>query len=227
MKQILISFFVGILILAGCRKEMGEKPYQLELSKETLNVEYSDSSFFNIVSGNGGYLFKLEDSIVSIRVNQNRVILRAIESGATKLHITDRQGRQAILNVIVGPDPNADAKSDPTLRFELMKNANNEVIKNLESDFNFYKDLGSLEVGAGTTSKTKLGWVDSDNWQYCFVLWDGDFSVGNKTGAILRTLNADNVLEVIDLKKMSIIKAENGIVWVTYEADEVKGLIVQ
>lgn len=216
--------------LIGCKDDDIELPFDLELSDSEIVVGYEDTNYFNIISGNGEYVFTLGDSIVSIRRNQNRIILTGLKTGNTELVIADKKGKEAKIYVTVGEDVNAAAKADFTLRFESTQDGVTSKIINSESDYLFYKDEGKIEIGANTKAKSKLGWVDSENWQYNFILWDGDFSPGRKNGGVLRTVNQDNVLETIELTKIAVVKKENDLVWVAFEIDntmQIRGMIVQ
>ena len=94
---------------------------------------------------------------------------------------------------------------DSTLRSE---GAGNATIKLTDGTHLFYVDKGELF----SSTKNKMGYSSRDGVTYYFVEWNGDFSVGSKSGATLRTQSG-----TVTLQSLQVVQSEGGIVWVKYK----------
>ena len=84
------------------------------------------------------------------------------------------------------------------------------TIKFTDGRYLFYVDRGELF----NSTRNKMGYASRDGATYYFVEWNGDFSVGSKSGAILRTQ-----LGTVSLLSLEVAKSQGGIVWVAYKQD--------
>lgn len=105
----------------------------------------------------------------------------------------------------IGTDPFVEPwLLDATLRCE---GAGKATIRFTDGNYLFYVDRGELF----SSTKNKMGYSTRDGATYCFVEWNGDFSVGAKSGATLRTQSS-----TVTLETLKVVKSVGGIVWVAY-----------
>ena len=222
----LLLVIMAIVVVASCKKE--DKPKLLTLSAENISVEFEKTGTLNITDGNGGYTVKIADeSVAKATITENIITVTGIKNGTTTLMITDQRRQTKNITITVKPDPYGNEKADPTRRFQQKVGEIASIIKNQESNYYFYSDKGSMELGANTKTKSKLGWSSPETWSYFFVMWDGDFTVGNKTNAILTSLTNNGTPQTVALKKLSVIQVKDNLTWVAYEMDDKTGIIVQ
>lgn len=198
-------------------KELNIKAFytKIALEKEKVDIViplgHSRTVELPILKGNGGYEVTEESDIVEASIRENTLIIEASAVGEATLTLTDSDS--LVLEVPVSISSTTIPYTKEELN-EIMADDKQRYIFNgssliISSLANYYTYLYSQENG-----DVLIGW---SLWsQYFKIYYQGDTSVGEKTGANLKFVTGWGAPLTTEEIKFEILKNDGNKIWGTY-----------
>lgn len=194
-----------VLVLASCKDE--DPVLDLKLDQTVVEVFTGESKTVKIEGGNGGYEATLSPTgIADVSVSGTTITVTGKEKGETTVTVKDSKDKSVIFKVTV----KAAIIDATTPRFKWGNTVELDKANNY-----------GVSILANSVAITNL----ADTKQY-ILSWTGGYTVGEKTGAKLRTVESGKQPQETALTSLEVQKAENNLYSLIFGDASQKGELV-
>ena len=201
----------------GRYRELGVVAYYKEilLGRDKVEVKIplghtEKSTRIAITQGNEGYEISTESENITASIEDNHIVIKATQAGDAILKLTDSYGLE--LTVPVTVTENSTVAYDEYDLAEIKANTDNRYLyNNINIGHSAYSHVHS------TTDGVNLYGIDYRNETYYYkVYFEGDKSVGVKTGGLLRVKYHSPRITFEESCDLEVIKNDGTKIWVVY-----------
>lgn len=197
-----------IFVMSACKDDEMDKDFEIKPNLE-LDIPEDDSTQVTIESGNGDYVIAhTQEGIVSTRMEENTIWIKALKPGRTFLWITDSKGKSFYIRATVVSRETAQTTSSPSFVYDDASYA-----------------LETANGWALTASDGRIAVTNADQKTQYLLAWNGDLKAGDKTDGVMRIIKDGAPVASYALTKMNVKERDTYNV-ISFSANDKDGRVI-
>ncbi|WP_257668713.1 Ig-like domain-containing protein [Parapedobacter tibetensis] len=206
IKQTALTLVLGLVFLfSSCKKDNPEM--NLTLDRTTIEVFADEQATVQITSGNNNYsVSSSSEATAMATVSEQTVTISGKAKGTATVTVKDGSGKTAIVSVTV-------------------KSA---IIDATTPRFKWTNTIELDEANGWSTAilADRVAITSFAEKKQFVLVWNGGYTVGDKTDAKLRIVESGKTTEEIALTALEVQKVENNLYSIGFHKDGQKGELV-